>query len=113
MKDKADTAKNRTLQAVALQYQDLAELPRVTASGLGAVAQQIIDIARANQIPIQSEGELAQLLLQSPAGSKMPTKTLELIAEVLAYLYYVDQQWRTEHSFLASVLEAPDQLKTD
>lgn len=93
------------LKAVALQYDDPCELPRILASGVDELADSIIALARKNDIPIHQDGALANLLAQSSPGDTITKKSFRLVAEVISFLYHSDQEWRQNHKKLKTVLE--------
>lgn len=91
-------------KAVALQYQDIDDLPRVVASGAGEVARQILEIAEHFGVPVQQDQVLAEMLSKLNAGAVISPESYRLVAEVICFLYYADQQWAKQHPGLAQVL---------
>ncbi|MGY4689805.1 EscU/YscU/HrcU family type III secretion system export apparatus switch protein [Salibacterium sp. K-3] len=78
--------------AVALGYQAQAEhAPSVKAKGKGYVAEEIIERARENDIPVQEDPSLVELLSQLEINQSIPPELYEVVAEVFAFLYRVDQ----------------------
>ncbi len=96
--------KNR---AIALQYQDLKELPRVVAMGYGEIAKIIVALAEKSGIPVEEDHELSSLLSQLHTGDHIQHESLRLVAELLCFLYDVDSEWREEHAFLGKLIDAP------
>lgn len=96
-------------QAVALQYSSAEDLPRVVASGAGELAEHILELARQHGIPVHENTSLAEILACLPSGSAIPPETFRVIAEIVCFLYYLDEEWRSEHGFLDTVLQAPGQ----
>ena len=80
-------------RAVALSYDPAnADAPVVTAAGQGAVAEEIIRRARAAGVPVTEDPRLAAVLSQIDVGRVIPPELYEVIAEVLAYVYRLDQR---------------------
>ena len=95
-------AENRR-QAVALQYSSAEDLPRVLTSGSGHLAEHILELAKQHNIPVHENTTLAEILACLPQGTSIPPETFRLVAEVVCFLYHVDEQWRKEHGFLERV----------
>ncbi len=80
-------------KAAALQYDiEREDAPKVTATGKGYVAEEIIERAQENNIPIQSDPTLVELLSELNINEKIPEELYQLVAEVFAYIYQVDQK---------------------
>ena len=80
-------------QAVALGYdpeQDRA--PKVLAAGSGDVAEQIRAAAEEHGIPLYADPALAEILVQQDIGSEIPQQLYHAVAEILAFLYYVEDR---------------------
>ena len=92
--------------AVALEYADIDQLPRVIASGSGNLAAQIVSLAARLGIPVTKNEQLAELLSQIPQGASASPETFQLIAEVVSFLYHSDKEWQQEHQFLKPILES-------
>ena len=97
----------RREKAVALQYDDLSDLPHVTAAGCGQIAKRIIALAEEHGVPIQRNDTLAELLRRANLGDAISPESYTLVAEVISFLYHADEEWRRQHSFLAPVLGEP------
>jgi len=79
--------------AVALEYDpDMADAPRVTASGKGAVAEQILNIAFANGVKVRTDPDLAQVLAAVEVDTVIPIEAFAAVAEILAYVYRANNQ---------------------
>ncbi|HET8808015.1 MAG TPA: EscU/YscU/HrcU family type III secretion system export apparatus switch protein [Methylophaga sp.] len=76
------------MRAIALQY-DGENAPTVTATGEGALAEEIIRIARENNIPLRQDADLTALLKDLQLGEDIPPVLYRVIAEVIAYAYWV------------------------
>jgi len=79
--------------AVAIGYDTNANAaPKVLAAGYGEVAKAILNLAQENNIHIHNDTQLAQLLAQVPVGQEIPEEAYQLVAELLAFLYNMDQK---------------------
>lgn len=80
-------------QAVALGYdagKDSA--PKVKAKGKGYVAEEIINRAKKNDIPIQQDSSLVDILSQIEMNDRIPESLYEVVAEVFAFIYHIDNE---------------------
>lgn len=82
--------------AVALQYTHNDRAPRVIASGAGEIAKRIVELARDHNVPIREDSTLAEILSQVKLGMEIPAETFKLVAEILAFLYKTDLEWRKQ-----------------
>ena len=82
--------------AIALKY-DGANAPRVSATGQNAIAREMIAIAEEHGIPLYEDPDLAALLGRLDLGEEIPETLYYVIAEVLAYAFYL--QGRTPADF--------------
>ena len=64
----------------------------MVAKGENAIADRIIQIASENGVPIVQDGQLTELLCQIPLGDEVPPALYVAVAEVLAYVYRLNQQ---------------------
>lgn len=79
--------------AVALRYNQQEDTaPKVIATGHGVVAQKIAETAREHGIPIQENPEVAELLSCLEIGQEVPPELYGVIAEVLAFVFALDQK---------------------
>ena len=91
MKQKhSDPHKKNTQTAVALTY-DGFNTPRVTASGKNLAAERILEIAKQNDVPIQHNTGLAMALSEIPQDTEIPAELYFVVAEVLAFVYFLDE----------------------
>ena len=74
--------------AVAIEY-GLNETPIVSASGRGELAQKIIDAAHKAGIPIHKDEDLVGLLSILELDEAIPKELYQVLAEVLAYSYWL------------------------
>jgi flagellar biosynthetic protein FlhB len=80
--------------AVALRY-DMTRMraPKVVAKGARLLAERIKQIAAENRVPVVEKRTLAQLLYKSvEVGQEIPENLYQVVAEVLAYVYQIDQR---------------------
>ncbi|MBN8548714.1 MAG: EscU/YscU/HrcU family type III secretion system export apparatus switch protein [Deltaproteobacteria bacterium] len=103
--DSAPHLPKRREHAVALQYLEKDELPKVIATGAGEIAREILEIAREHQIPIEEDSTLTDLLSKVNVGSAISPESFRLVAEVICFLYHSDLEFKKKHADLAPVLE--------
>ncbi|HEB68206.1 MAG TPA: flagellar biosynthesis protein FlhB [Desulfobulbus sp.] len=85
----------KSLKAVALSYDEKkAAAPQVLASGSGLVAETIIERAKEAGIHIQENPDLVELLAKVPIGEQIPPELYQTIAEVLAFVYSVNDRFK-------------------
>jgi flagellar biosynthesis protein len=77
--------------AVALAYSAGASAPQVTAKGSGVIAEEIIRRAREAGVYVHQSRELVGLLMQVDLDQHIPPKLYNAIAELLAWLYHLEQ----------------------
>lgn len=80
----------RQQSAVALAYQAGDPAPKVVAKGQGLVADQIIERARAAGVFVHESKELVALLMEVDLDRQIPPALYRVIAELLAWLYYIE-----------------------
>ena len=80
--------------AVALQYSEGDHAPRIVASGAGEIARRILELAEKNNVPIRNDDTLTDLLAKLDVGFEIPPETYRAVAEILAFLYRTDSEWR-------------------
>ncbi|KAF0242061.1 MAG: flagellar biosynthesis [Planctomycetota bacterium] len=79
--------------AVALRYLAGADdAPRVVARGRGEIAGRILALAREHGVPVHPDRDLVEALAALDVGAQVPPKLYEALAEVLAYVYRVNQR---------------------
>ena len=80
-------------KAVALRYHPQKnEAPQVVAAGRGPLAEKMIQIAQDSEVPLFENKELAHALLTIPVGDEIPPELYEVVAQILAFVYGLDQQ---------------------
>lgn len=79
--------------AVALGYDSTKDTaPRVIAKGQGELAERIVDIAKENRIMIQEDPVLFDSLYRLETGEEIPAKLYQVVAELLAYVYKINNK---------------------
>ncbi|MGE5585653.1 MAG: flagellar biosynthesis protein FlhB [Bacillota bacterium] len=80
--------------AVALKYDPgTMKAPKVVAKGARLLAQRIRDLAVANGVPIVENKPLAQALYKAvDVGGEIPAHLYKAVAEILAYVYYLNKR---------------------
>jgi flagellar biosynthesis protein len=82
-----------TRRAVAIRYDPAnTDAPVVTAAGQGLVADEIIRRAREAGVPITEDPRLAAVLSQIDVGRVIPPELYAVVAEVLAYVYRLEDR---------------------
>ncbi len=77
--------------AVALAYQEDEGAPRVVAKGRGLLAQAILERAKEAGVYVHESPELVALLMQVDLDSRIPPQLYVAVAELLAWLYRIEQ----------------------
>ncbi len=78
--------------AVALRYVPERQLaPDVVGTGRGDTAQRILELAHEHGIPVRQDQDLVTLLAALDVGEEIPTELYEVVAEVLSYLYRLNE----------------------
>ncbi|MEC5388135.1 EscU/YscU/HrcU family type III secretion system export apparatus switch protein [Uliginosibacterium sp. H3] len=90
MKQGSDTPSSRS-SAVALAYHAGESAPQVVAKGQGLIAQEIIARARSAGVYVHESPELVSLLMQVNLDERIPPALYVAIAELLAWLYQMEQ----------------------
>ena len=79
---------NPTHVAVAIEYKEAMNAPKVIAKGAGEVAERIKKLAREHKIPILRNPPLARELFKSvEIGEEIPSRLYKAIAELLVTIY--------------------------
>ena len=80
-------------KAVALRYEaEKDHAPRLTAKGSGLIAEKIIHLARTHGIPIKEDPDLVEVLVQLDWLEQIPPQLYQAVAEVLAFVYRLNQK---------------------
>jgi flagellar biosynthesis protein len=86
-----DMADERAL-AVALAYAPGDAAPKVVAKGRGLIAEAIIARAHESEIYVHQSAEMVALLMQVDLDDRIPPQLYLAVAELLAWLYRVEQE---------------------
>lgn len=78
--------------AVALAYAPGDAAPKVVAKGKGLIAQEIVSRAREHGVYVHESKELVALLSQVDLDDRIPPELYVAVAELLAWLYRVEQK---------------------
>lgn len=82
-------------KAAALSYNKIEDCaPKLIAKGVGETADEIVQLAKEHQIPIQENVTLVEMLSQLEINETIPEQLYEVVAEIFAFIYKVDQQSR-------------------
>lgn len=85
------TDKLHSQQAVALAYEAGDMAPRVVAKGQGLLAERIIALAGEHDVYVHESPALLGLLMQVNLDDHIPPQLYQAIAEILAWLYQLEQ----------------------
>ncbi len=77
--------------AAAIAYREGDGAPRVVAKGRGILADTIIERARASGVYVHESRELLALLMQIDLDSHIPPQLYIAVAELLAWLYHLEE----------------------
>lgn len=77
--------------AIALAYAPGDTAPRIVAKGRGLIADEIIRRAHQHGVFVHESPELVTLLMQSNLDDRIPPQLYVAIAELLAWIYRLEQ----------------------
>jgi flagellar biosynthesis protein len=77
--------------AIALAYATGDYAPKIVAKGRGAIAEQIIARAKEHQVFVHESKDLVALLMQVDLDDHIPPALYQAIAEILAWLYKLEE----------------------
>lgn len=77
--------------AIALAYHETDGAPRVVAKGRGLIAEEIVARAQAQGIFVHQSPDLVALLMQVDLDDRIPPQLYAAVAELLAWLYSIEQ----------------------
>jgi flagellar biosynthesis protein len=108
----------RRQNAVALAYTAGDPAPTVVAKGQGLVADQIIARAKEAGVFVHESRELVALLMEVDLDRQIPPALYRAIAELLAWLYYIESAQATGQAIppapdTAQHLPPPSPVGTD
>jgi len=94
-----DRHKKKNTIAAAIKYDDKRDAaPKLTAKGRGSIAEKIIKLAMEHNIPIREDPALVQILSRLDIDEQIPPEIYKAIAEILAFVYSVNEQYRSKLS---------------
>lgn len=85
-------AENDERKAAALSYKQGYYAPVVVAHGKGVMAEAIIACAHESGVYVHESPELVNLLLQMDTDQFIPPELYRAVAEVLVWLYWMEQK---------------------
>lgn len=77
-------------QAIALAYESGDYAPKIVAKGKGLIAEQIIARAKEHKVFVHESKDLVALLMQVDLDDHIPPELYLAIAEILAWLYRLE-----------------------
>ena len=84
---------DKNKKAVAVKYDSSsADAPLIVASGKGQIAEKILEAAQKAGLQITHDPDLVELLAVVSVGSEIPTELYQAVAEVLAFVYRLNQK---------------------
>ena len=86
-----DNNKNKTKQAIAIEYDPTDLAPKIVATGKGMVADRIIEKAKEADVPIHEDAKLAGTLSKLDIGEYIPPELYEVVAEILIFVDAMDK----------------------
>ncbi|MDL1968458.1 MAG: EscU/YscU/HrcU family type III secretion system export apparatus switch protein [Deltaproteobacteria bacterium] len=93
-----DRYKKKNTIAAAIEYDNKRDAaPKVTAKGRGSIAEKIIKLAMEHNIPIRKDPALVQILSRLDIDEQIPPEIYKAIAEILAFVYSINEQYRERH----------------
>ena len=108
--------KNKLDTAVALNY-DGKSAPKIVASGINEVAEEIVKLAEENNIHLHDDPVLARMLSTLDLGTEIPQELYILIAEIIAFAYYLEgkvpENWKQPEAPDYNEYQAPLALNHD
>ncbi|EKE80813.1 EscU/YscU/HrcU family type III secretion system export apparatus switch protein [Idiomarina xiamenensis] len=85
-------------QAIALSY-DGANTPTVVAKGYAELAEEIIAVAKAHGVMVHNDPELSDSLAKLNVGEEIPQPLYVIIAELIAFAYYLDGRFPSQWEY--------------
>lgn len=100
-------------KAVALQYRDRDQLPKIVATGAGEIAREILRIAKEHDVPIEHDETLAGMLSQLGTGSTISPESFRLVAEIMCFLYQADLEFQRTHPHVGELSAEPSSVDAE
>jgi flagellar biosynthesis protein len=88
-------------KAIGVKYdREKDSSPKVIAKGRGFLAEKIIAVALENNIPIYEDSDLVGLLSAVDLYHEIPSEAYQIIAEILAFIYTMNNKWKEQKGWL-------------
>jgi flagellar biosynthesis protein len=97
-------------EAVALTYANGESAPRVVAKGRGLIAHEIIERAREAGVFVHESPEMVALLMQVDLDARIPPQLYVVVAELLAWIYRIEQGDAAPHAPRSGLVPLPRRL---
>jgi flagellar biosynthesis protein len=81
-------------KAAAIGYDPEHGLPEVIAAARGHLAESLMAMAEKHGVAVRRDPDLAEVLSALKPGTPVPEALFKAVAEVLAYCYRVNEQFR-------------------
>ncbi|MDD2933048.1 MAG: flagellar protein FhlB [Methylotenera sp.] len=91
---------NPNQHAIALSYASGDYAPKVVAKGRGLIAEQIIARAKQHGVFVHESKDLVALLMQVDIDDHIPPALYQAIAEILAWLYRLEENKADEEDVI-------------
>ena len=92
MKDNNKDLNKEIKKAAALKYDsNKNDAPHIVASGKGDIAKKIIEKAEKENIHIEKDQDIVDILVQMEIGEEIPPELYEVIAEILSFIYSLEE----------------------
>lgn len=89
----SDDPREKRRRAVAVRYQaGEDDAPKVVAKGTGLLADRILEIAREHGVHVYEDPDLVEVLARLDIQQDIPPEMYKAVAEVLAFVYRINQQ---------------------
>ena len=98
--------------AVALAYKAGSAAPHVVAKGRGLLAETIIAKAKDAGLFVHESPELVSLLMQVDLDKSIPAELYQAVAEILAFVYYLERQAKGSSQSVDDLLAQAGQALT-
>ncbi|MCR5153428.1 MAG: EscU/YscU/HrcU family type III secretion system export apparatus switch protein [Lachnospiraceae bacterium] len=72
--------------AVALEYNDSLDAPKILATGKGHLADKIVEKAKEAGVPLYKDAKLANTLSKLDIGDSIPKELYKVVAEILVFV---------------------------
>ncbi len=87
-------------KGIAIEYSG--EIPRIIAIARGKLLKKMVEIAEQYNITVYKDQNLAEILSQLEIGSTIPEDLFKAMAEILAYCYKINENFKEKMNRLDS-----------